>query len=273
MILYSNFRVAIETILRIFVKEARQVETEKWQGIKLPQPMMEQLMVSFQVFMPEYIHQLEADVKPNQPWADLHFEERISSKPFNPGNTYKIWPFYKMDKEMRTEGEQFSHTYMERYFPRYAGRVTDERLNDNQALNYEGPYNKGIRYEYGDLDSLVQLLVREPLTRQAYLPVWFPEDTGATHGGRVPCTLGYHFIMRKKELHVIYYIRSCDLIRHFRDDIYLTVKLAHSLLGKLKEGKDNDIWKQVSLGTLTMHITSLHCFQSDMYNLKKKWKE
>ena len=30
--------------------------------------------------------------------------------------------------------------------------------------------------------DVIDLLEREPFTRQAYLPIWFPEDTGAFHG-------------------------------------------------------------------------------------------
>ena len=63
---------------------------------------------------------------------------------------------------------------------------------------------------------------------------WIPEDTGAHHGERVPCTLGYHFIRRDDYLHMFYFIRSCDYIRHFRDDIYLAMRKAHYILEGLK---------------------------------------
>ncbi len=79
----------------------------------------------------------------------------------------------------------------------------------------------GIRYNYGDFGDVIRLLQREPFTRQAFLPMWFPEDTGSVHGERVPCTIGYHFMRRGNYLHIVYYIRSCDYLRHFRDDIYV----------------------------------------------------
>ena len=115
--------------------------------------------------------------------------------------------------------------------------------------------------------TLVNLLLVDPYTRQAYLPVWFPEDTG---GGdkRAPCSLGYQFIMRADQLHCSYFIRSCDYLRHFRDDIYLTVRLQQWVLTQCQL-KDSD-WSRVKMGTFTMHITSLHLFRNDYLNMFKE---
>ena len=124
-------------------------------------------------------------------------------------------------------------------------------------------YNpRGIRFTYGDLQDVVELLQMSPLTRQAYLPVWFPEDTGAHHGERVPCTLGYHFIIRGGALHIIYYIRSCDFLRHFRDDVYMAARLALWVYDR--------VGAALKMGNLTMHITSLHVFEADMPVLRSR---
>jgi hypothetical protein len=109
---------------------------------------------------------------------------------------------------------------------------------------------------------------KEPFTRQAFLPLWFPEDTGVVHGERVPCTIGYHFIRRGDWVHVVYYIRSCDFFRHFKDDIYLCAKKVFWLIDKLKE-IDPDNWNHVKPGMLTMHITSLHAWAVEKPLLKK----
>jgi thymidylate synthase len=123
---------------------------------------------------------------------------------------------------------------------------------------------RGIKYEYGDLSDVVALLSSDPYTRQAYLPIWFPEDTG---GGskRAPCTLGYHFIMRENKLDITYYIRSCDMLRHFRDDIYLTHRLALWVITQCMAR--NPKWKEVEPGTFNMHITSLHIFANDWQSM------
>src|SRR3954468_15378336 len=94
---------------------------------------------------------------------------------------------------------------------------------------------RGIRYDYGDLQDVVDMLVRSPYTRQAVLPVWFPEDTGAVHGERVPCTLIYHWMLRDGRLHCFYDIRSCDFVRYFRDDVYFAMRLTQWLIEQVQD--------------------------------------
>lgn len=235
--------------------------------------------------MPNSLNILTQQTKPNLPWAEEHFKERVDGYPTNPGETYKIWPYYKNtdfnDKNFRNfkhepgydnkgkmvevsivngpyQTDQFTHTYMERYWPKYAN--PDHFNSSNNPVFTHG--NFGIRYVYGDLRDLVGLLIREPYTRQAYLPVWFPEDTGVLHGGRVPCSLGYHFIMRNNKLNIHYTIRACDFIRHFRNDIYLTVRLAMWVLGELKQ---KPWWElsDIQLGLITFDCISLHIFEQE----------
>jgi hypothetical protein len=174
------------------------VTTEKWQGIQAPQPMFEAQRLYFTAQVPQTIDSLRDQVKPDLPWADTHFDERVSGK--------------KMQLH-------------------------------------------GIRYPYGDLGDIIELIKREPLTRQAYLPIYFPEDTGATHGGRIPCSIGYHFMIRNDAMHIHYLLRSCDWVRHFRNDVYLTCRLLHHVRTQAMSG--------VSIGTLTMDVISLHCFDAE----------
>jgi hypothetical protein len=235
-----------------FVAYGIHVTTEKWQGTTPPQGFFEALGISFSAQMPKDITVLVSEVKPNLPWAEKHFQERINGQPLNPGEQYKKWPYYKPGTFQ--DNGKFTHTYMERYWPVFAGE------------GYPRIRMQGIRYEYGDLLDVVSLLLREPFNRQSYLPVWFPEDTGAKHGGRVPCTLGYLFMRRGSRLNVTYYIRSCDYYRHFRDDIYLTVRLVMWVLHQLKE-VNYETWGKVEPGVIRMHIESLHIFSSEYKRL------
>lgn len=268
MKIYGNFKDAIKYAEGRMLDTSYPIQTEKWQGIKLENPMRETLNVSFQCVMPEHISDMVQDIKPNLPWADDHFMERVGGEPSNPGKTYMNWPFYKKDAEMRKEKGQFSHSYMERIWPKNAG--------DGSHRGGKNMVQMGIRYEYGDFQDIINLLYKEAYTRQAFLPIWHPEDTGAIHGGRVPCTLGYHFIRRSNFLHVVYYIRSCDFRRHFRDDIYLTVRKVKWVIEQLQNKAEYnhiipDQWKKVKPGIFTMHITSLHCFEND-FNILNKYR-
>lgn len=265
---YLRYQGAIASITRSFLTHSRTIHTEKWQGVdisKKPEMATHELLnVSFGVeSYTENLETLRADIQPNLPWADDHFIERVCGEPLNPGVQWAKWPWgNSADKFREAHGGQFNHNYMERYWPKYAGQTVGGGLDPLLHLDA----HHGIRYEYGDLDDVVRLLFAQPFTRQAYLPVWFPEDTGVCHGDRAPCTLGYHFIMRDDLLHVVYFIRSCDFVRHFRDDIYLTARLQLWVLNRLRE-MNPDLWKKVLPGRFTMHITSLHFFRNDWRQL------
>lgn len=255
MKIYPNFTAAVAAARQRLIDVGSWVKGDQWQSIDVStKPEMvtrETLNFSFQVaVMGESLKAIREDIKPNLPWADDHFEERVSGQPLNPGKQWRFWPWALSADGFRDGAGQFSHTYMERIWPKHAG-----------AFAVKGADNVGIRYRYGDLQDVVKHLHAHPLSRQAYLPIWFPEDTGVAHGERVPCTLGYHFIHREGYLHTVYYIRSCDVVRHFQDDIYLAVRLKLWLLAQLRELDTQ--WKKVSPGFFTMHITSLHMFKAD----------
>lgn len=195
-------------------------------------------------------------LNPNLPWAEDHFQERVGGQPLNPAPSEAWWPFAVAGNAAHKDGEQFSHTYPERMWPKFANEG-NTRPNGRHVFV---PHN-GIRYEYGDLRDLIELLARDLLTRQAYLPIWFPEDTGAANGQRVPCTLGYHFLIRNGQLNLTYHIRSCDFVRHFVDDVYMAVRLAQWVADQV----DADI----KMGSFTMHIGSFHFFEGDRAKLKE----
>lgn len=243
----------------MFKNDTRTIHTEKWQGIdisKKPEARMQEFInYSFSVALGhEDLDTYRKDIKPNLPWADDHFKERVGGEPINPGEQWKHWPWGNSADNFRDLEGKFNHNYMERYWPKHANQDPKELF-----------INEGIRFNYGDIRDLIQLLRNEPHTRQAYIPIFFPEDTGAVHGGRVPCSLGYHFIKRNGALHINYYLRSCEVYRHFRDDCYLTVRLLLWVLDELR--KLDSSWNEVTPGIYTMHITSFHCFVNDMRSI------
>lgn len=195
------------------------------------------------------------------PWAEDHFKERVGGQPLNPPPSNEWWPYAVKGNEDFKADEKFSHTYPERFWPSDANRPEG-------PYSYEGlgSYNKGVRFPLGDYNDLILVLQANPFTRQAYLPVWFPEDLwAARYGERVPCTLGYHFLVRRGFIDVEYHIRSCDVVRHFRDDVYMAGRLAHDLIQKVP-------LKGVQPGNLIMNIGSLHAFQPDVPFLRQAEK-
>lgn len=265
--LYPNFKAVIDSARQQLIDVGKWVAGDQWQSRDVrDKPEMitrEILFFSFRVaVMGENLAALAKDIGPNLPWADDHFHERVGGEPLNPGEQWAKWPWGNSAKTFQDSEGQFSHTYMERIWPKYAGTTFGGHVSGHLE-QIETAATRGIRYAYGDLNDVISHLHAHPLSRQAYLPIWFPEDTGVAHRERVPCTLGYHFIQREGYLHTTYYIRSCDIVRHFQDDIYLAVRLKLWLLHRLREL--DPMWKKVSPGFFNMNITSLHAFKNDVH--------
>jgi len=258
---YSSFASVILELRDRLRDEARLVHAERWQGRDVSRnpdaAMHEVLDVAFRVALSvEDLAAYRVDIAPNLPWADDHFLERVGGEPLNPGVQWANWPWGKSADTFRKD-EVFSHSYMERYWPKYANRTRGGILQHPM-----GPALHGVRYGYGDLGDVVAQLAREPTTRQAILPVWFPEDTGGVHGGRLPCSIAYHFMLRRGCLSCTYWLRSCDFLRHFRDDMYLTVRLLLWVLAEARKLNPVD-WDDARPGNLVVHISNLHVFHAD----------
>jgi len=223
---------------------------------------------------------LSTMIKADLPWAEDHFQERVGGVPLNPPPSSMYWPYAVRGNGDHLGGGVFDHTYPERFWPRFANEG-HTRPNGRQVFV---PHN-GIRFEYGDLSDVVALLVHDRGTRQAYLPVWFPEDTGATDAKgspiRVPCTLGYHFMIRKNKLSCRYYIRSCDVFRHLNNDMYFAVRLMEWMADTVNHYTaleyDNDpghlcppMPADITPGRLMVHVASLHLFVADKVKLKER---
>jgi hypothetical protein len=185
-------------------------------------------------------------IKPNLPWAEDHFQERIGGEPLNPSPSEAWWPFARQGNAEHKKDQKFSHTYPERFWPIEAGDAIDPQLG----------VNMGIRFGYGDLGDLIEILKRNPGSRQAYLPIWFPEDLNAAlQGERVPCSMGYHFLGTGPDmlLDCVYTMRSCDIVRFYRDDVYMAGRLLQYVAEEVG----------MTPNRLIVHIDNLHCFPGD----------
>lgn len=218
----------------------RDFESKNWQGKEAPPPFIELINVSFHAMMEPTIELAQKATNANQPWADLHFDERVSGEPLNPPPSHVKW---NIKTEEYLSGEKFSHSYPERIWPK--------SLMPN-----------GIRFATADLNDLVELIKSDSTTRQAYLPIFYPEDLSAARmNERVPCTLGWHFMIRDNLMHCHYPIRSCDAVRHFHNDVYFANRLTLWII--------EQTGLNVKPGELFMNITSFHCFKNDVYALQK----
>lgn len=271
--MYSTYRELHDEIAKSFLYGSEIVDVGQWQSTDIsdkPEMVTRELgNVSFGFGWSTHSNTttgLQELIPANQPWAETHFQERVGGEPVNPPPSHKMWPYVQDDNQQWVDGDKFSHTYPERMWPKMAN-VGDKSPEGRQIY----VPHLGLRYLYGDLLDVVSLLTDHPLTRQAYLPIWFPEDTGVVHGQRVPCTLGYHFMVRKGSLTVTYYIRSCDFRRHLADDLYLAARLAQWVASMIAESLQEAQGIRVRANMVIMHIASLHIFQGDWDLMKRNW--
>jgi hypothetical protein len=250
-------REAIDNMLRVLVNSGKDSKSDKWQALPgvatiSGNPIIEvcDLFVKMQMenrcyFIGDPVEKvillLGRETGADLPWAEDHFQERVSGVPTNPGEQYKNWPYCNNFQDF-LEGGYFSHTYQERFWP----------------------HGKGLRYDLGNWADVKKRMVEDTHTRQAFLAIWHPEDQ-SNNGVRVPCSIGYWFKVTDGFLNITYLIRSCDARRHLRNDVYMAQRLAMDMLFCLHE---NGV--SLKLGQMNMWIGSLHCFQSDMYTIKKQ---
>lgn len=265
---YSGDALAEEILgIKQGLREMIPLPTSTWQSQEdSKHPEMQPLELanaSIAISIPNRVDRLQELVRPNLPWAEDHFKERVGGEPLNPPPSSSWWPYARVDNAEHKHGEQFSHTYPERFWPQWAN------------VSSEDPgRQEGIRYYLGDLNDVVKQLGSNVYTRQAYLPVFFPEDTGAVSGQRVPCSLGYHFYIRPDEegvdtFYVNYFMRSCDIMRHFVDDMYLAARLGQWV----RDGVEKKSCRHINMGQLTMFMSSLHMFIGDIPIVKAQVRQ
>lgn len=154
------------------------------------------------------------------------FRERTSGKPINPGSAFlndeAYWSQFLHDDE---EGyPRFSYTYAERMA--------------------------------GALEEVVFTLRHDKNTRRAYLPIFWPQDVDkGSREIRIPCSLGYAFLVRHNKLWMHYIMRSCDFAKHFHKDVCLAVMLQQYVFNRVQVKE---------LGPFTHTIFSLHAFAKDL---------
>lgn len=250
--------------------EAEQVDVGSWHSKDVSgNPLLvtrELPYASFNMYMPITQEEAVAEIQPNMPWAEQHFMERVGGVAVNPPPSHELWP-WSHGQHQAEMTELFSHTYPERMWPKRAGHL-------GQTLDYE---RMGIRFPYGDLNDVVDLLTEDLFTRQAYLPIFFPEDTGGSNRlkERIPCSLGYHFMVRKTSSNLLamdcmYSMRSCDFVRHFRDDIYMAARLLQWVALEVSHRRANQY--DVIPRILRVHLASLHIMEGDKYKLTEEMK-
>jgi hypothetical protein len=232
----GNLEESLNMARKALMQLGVEVSTDTWQGTPSPFGFIELLNLSVDARM-AHTEEEAFRLTGSTPWAREHFGERVSGMPLNPPPSHVKWAKGTDQYLSKIDAERFSHTYPERLWAK-------------------GTPARGIRYDIADLSTAAALLRKDPTTRQCYVPLYFPEDlTAAMLGERVPCTFGWHFILRDEMLHCHYPMRSVDAVRHVHHDWYFANMLTLWLIEKAVPGH------------LFFNATSFHCFTNDGYAL------
>lgn len=151
-------------------------------------------------------------------FAEADFEDRMSKEPVNPGVAVKFDSVGVLKNYLQSDGK-LAYTYSERM--------------------------------YYQIDKIVTLLRDHPETRQAFLSIWDPEiDSDNFETTRVPCSIGFHFLLREGKLNLVYYMRSLEVTQCVGNDIYTSSRMIEAVAEELG----------VKPGTLTFCVGSAHFF-------------
>lgn len=259
----GKFPAEYDHIRDRLVDFGERVQAEQWQSTTEVDPMKQVIEMPFSLIrygMPQTQTQAAWELQPNLPWAEEHFQERVGGEPVNPPPSHVNWPFAQGANEKFTPDGKFSHSYPERLWAQ--GRyITPQGPQGFPA----GDKPVAIKMDkIANLNNLVKLLSVHPTTRQAFIPIWWPIDGVMAEHERVPCTIGYHFLLRDRMLHCHYFMRSCDAMRHLPDDLYMTTRLTQWLCEQVNNHGLNYIQEPITPGILEMNITSLHIFEGDV---------
>ena len=222
---YENPEEALREILRDIQERGVWLHTGRMQDKNTEgddnYSTRELINYSFCIVNVNDINKFAKKVKCSKKWANAEFNERVSPEFINPGLAWehrdKVWFEYLV----KNNGK-FAYTY-----------------------------NNRIRTQ---LNNVINELGKNQNTRQGIISIFEPtKDSDNIGTDRIPCSMYYQFIFRDNKLHIIYNMRSCDYNLHFRNDMYLAIKLLNHVAEKTK----------LEVGNFYMNIGSLHIYKYD----------
>jgi len=238
MRIFKNLTDALGEIARDLREMGIRVHSKTYQDVDIANnPDFEAYEVQNYTYLVTDINPRDPGLRPTQPWVTNELVERLSGHPLNPGEAYKlrrnVW-----DQFLRAG--KFAYTYAERI-----ARV--EKHRELKEVYHRLP---------SQVDLIVDLLKKDPASRQAFMSIWNPDIDLERAGGeaRIPCSLGYYFQIRQGRLNMTYLQRSADFSTHFHNDIWLAINLQDAIAQRL----------EVPLGYFCHWLGSLHVFSKDV---------
>ena len=124
-------------------------------------------------------------------------------------------------------------------------------------------YSERLR---GSIDILAIQLLRAPDTRRAYWPIFWQNDVYRAHAPtRVPCSLGYQFLIRRVNndnvLLMLYYQRSADFEHFWLSDVWFAQQFQLALRSRIiKQADGLSTLNSLKMGAFIHFVASFHLF-------------
>ena len=248
MRIFKTFEEAKGEIARDLKEMGIEVENERMQDKEGSFPTLELINYGYTVTKPHTIQ-----LNPIQPWTGREWEDRLNGIEGSPSPLGTAWSS-RSDNHMNWE------QYLEYDGNPLPQGITLDRMRQISPHAKNDPLR--FAYAYGErlaLNDQVLRVIRELRkngpSRQLYISVWDPgTDIERIGVRRVPCSLGYHLMLRSGALHMTYTMRSCDFVTHWQNDCWLALHLLDYIAKKTGN----------SVGSFCQFINSFHVYSKDV---------
>lgn len=227
MRIFKTFAEAKSEIARDMKEMGLDVESFRMQDKSGNFPTLELINYGYTILQPNTL-----DLRPTQPWANNEWAERQAGIEGYPCVLGEAWG---------TRGDMDWGQYLEYDGLPIPRGMTLDQLREARPQAGDDPirfaYTYAERFALNDqVIRVIRELRKNPHSRQLYIAMWDPAvDIERIGHRRVPCSLGWHFMMRSGKLHMTYTMRSCDFLTHWQNDCWLALQLMHYVAAKTQQ--------------------------------------
>jgi len=192
------------------------------------------------------------------------------------GYTYKILSHDNIEAMLDWAATTFSKPNGLKEAQTWLSNRLAGRWMNQPSSKYREDYWKSYResdglfaYTYEErmiyLPRIIHALKQNKYMRGAVMTIYETTRDQTNMGKRrVPCSMYYHFLVRPRGkydvLTLMYTMRSCDLVNHFAQDVYMAMKLQEYVASQIG----------VKVGDFIHFIGSLHAYKKDVPE-DRKW--
>ena len=132
--------------------------------------------------------------------------------------------------------------------------ISDDGVTNNSAYGYI----LGKKYGFSQIEQIIELLKKDPLSRRAVLNISDPSINRITTKD-MQCTVCLQFLLRNNKLYCTTYMRSNDIWFGLPYDVVYFTFLQKYIASQL----------EVGLGTYTHFVGSMHMYLKDEEKIKE----